>query len=86
MLKGNRISNKSFTDDKINWNSISNAKNLEDYNKLIAQAIQTGDYQYISRGGFENFGIDNFRDYLMNNISVVNELDPSIGRWSVNFK
>ena len=65
---------------------VSNAKNMNDYNKLIAQAIHFGDYQYISRGGFEKFGIDNFRDYLMNNISTVNELDPNIGIWSVVFK
>ena len=86
LLKGNRISNRSFGDSDIDWSKVSNAKNMNDYNKLISQAIQTGNYQYISRGGFEKFGIDNFRDYLMNNISTVNELDPNIGRWSVVFK
>jgi hypothetical protein len=86
LLKGNRISNRSFGDSDIDWSKVTNAKNMNDYNKLISQAIQTGNYQYISRGGFEKFGIDNFRDYLMNNISKVNELDPNIGRWSVVFK
>ena len=86
LLKGNRISNRSFVDSDIDWSKVSNSKNINDYNKLIAQAIQIGDYQYISRGGFERFGIDNFRDYLMNNISTIHELDPNIGRWSVTFK
>ena len=40
----------------------------------------------ISKSGFERYGIDNFREYLINNISKVNDVDPSIGRWSVNFK
>jgi hypothetical protein len=86
LLKGKRISNRSFVDSDIDWTNVSNSKNMNDYNKLIAQAIQTGDYQYISRSGFERFGIDNFRDHLMNNISTIHELDPSIGRWSVTFK
>jgi hypothetical protein len=86
LLSGNRISNRSFSDSEINWDKISNATNLNDYNKLIANAINTGDYSYISRGGFEKYGIDNFRDYLMNNIEMVNDLDAPTGRWSVNFK
>jgi hypothetical protein len=86
LLSGNRISNRSFSDSEINWDKISNATNLNDYNKLIANAINTGDYSYISRGGFEKYGIDNFREYLMNNIEKVNELDAPTGRWSVNFK
>lgn len=86
LLKGKRISNRSFVDSDIDWSKVSYSKNMNDYNKLIAQAIQTGDYQYISRGGFERFGIDDFIDYLMNNISMVHELNPSIGRWSVTFK
>ena len=40
----------------------------------------------ISRGGFEKFGIPNFREYLKNNISKINEVDPLTGRWSVIFK
>ena len=59
---------------------------MDDYNKFIANAIQTGDYSKISKSGFERYGIDNFREYLINNISKVNDVDPSIGRWSVNFK
>jgi gas vesicle protein len=87
MLKGVRISNRSFGNGEgINWGEITNAKNIEDYNKIIAQAIQSGDYSKISRAGFENYGIYNFREYLMNNIDRVIDLDPSIGRWSVLFK
>lgn len=48
----------------IDWSKITNAKNINDYNLLIKQALDTGDTQYISRGGFENYGISNFRQYL----------------------
>lgn len=85
LLAGQEVSNRSFREDLIDWSKISNAKNLEDYNKFIARAIKTGDFQLISRGGFEKFGVPNFRDMLMNNIRVVNEVDPLVGRWSVTF-
>ena len=86
LLNGQRISNNSFNNSNIDWSNITNAKNMDDYNKFIANAIQTGDYSKISKSGFERYGIDNFREYLINNISKVNDVDPSIGRWSVNFK
>jgi hypothetical protein len=91
MFSGNRISNRSFGVDTewskfIEWDKILNAKNIDDYNKLIAKAIKTGDYSHISSKGFERFGIDNFRDFLKNNITKVNEVIPETGRWSVIFK
>jgi|LakMenEpi03Aug12_release.lakeMendotaPanAssembly.Ray.scaffolds.fasta_scaffold97000_2 hypothetical protein len=92
MFSKERISNRwyGFTNpeylEKIDWSKVSNAKNMDDYNKVIAKAIKTGDYSYVSRGGFEKFGISDFRDYLKNNISKVNEVIPEIGRWSVVFK
>lgn len=91
-MKGQRVSNRwyMFTDPKysthINWSQITNAKNMDDYNKLIASAIKTKDFSKISRGGFEKFGVPNFREYLQNNISKINEVDPLTGRWSVIFK
>ena len=91
-MQGQRVSNRwyAFTDPKysthINWSQITNAKNMDDYNKLIASAIKTKDFSKISRGGFEKFGVPNFREYLQNNISIINELDPTTGRWSVVFK
>lgn len=92
MFAKQRVSNRwyGFTDPayagKIDWAKISNAKNMNDYNKVIAKAIKTGDYSYVSRGGFEKFGISDFREYLKNNISQVNEVIPETGRWSVTFK
>ena len=59
---------------------------MDEYNKVIAKAIKTGDYSYVSSGGFEKFGITNFRDFLKNNIEKINEVIPESGRWSVNFK
>jgi len=91
-LSGKRISNRSFetTTDwykDINSSVITNWKgSIDNYNKIIANAIKTGNYEGVSRGGFEKFGITDFRKFLQNNISKVNEVDPSIGRWSVNFK
>lgn len=90
-LSGSRISNRSFGRDTewysmIDWSKIRNAKNMEDYNKIIARAIKTNDFQYISSGGFEKLLITDFRKFLQNNISKVHEVDPLTGRWSVNFK
>lgn len=91
-LSGNRISNRSF-ETKTTWykdidpTNILNWKgSIDNYNKIIAKAIQNNDFSEVSRGGFEKFGIMDFRKFLQNNISKVNEVDPSIGRWSVNFK
>jgi len=86
ILKGQRISNNSFVKMKPDFTNILNAKNMDDYNKFIARAIKTGNYSEISSKGFEKFGIDNFRNYLKNNISKINEVDPLTGRWSVVFK
>lgn len=88
MMKGKRVSNNWFGRNEIyiDWDKILNAKNLNDYNKTISKAIQTGDYQYVSSGGFEKFGIKNFRQYLRDNIVKINEVDPTTGRWSVMFK
>jgi hypothetical protein len=71
---------------KPDFTNITNAKNIDDYNKFIAQAIESGDFSKISAKGFEKFGIPNFRDYLKNNIAKINEVNPTTGRWSVNFK
>ena len=86
ILKGQRVSNNSFVKMKPDFTNILNAKNMDDYNKFIASAIKTKDFSKISRGGFEKFGIPNFREYLKNNISKINEVDPLTGRWSVTFK
>jgi hypothetical protein len=89
-LSGNRISNRSFTGSNLDQIDASKIKNfggsMDEYNKVIAKAIKTGDYQYVSSGGFEKFGITNFRDFLKNNIAKINEVIPESGRWSVNFK
>jgi hypothetical protein len=88
-LSGNRISNRSFVDSvgNVDFSKITNwGGSMDNYNKVIARAIKTGDYRYVSSGGFEKFGITNFRDFLKNNIATVNEVIPETGRWSVTFK
>lgn len=91
-LSGSRISNRSFETTTDWYKNIDPSKitnwggSIDSYNKVIAKAIKTGDYQYVSSGGFEKFGITNFRDFLKNNIVKINEVVPETGRWSVNFK
>ena len=52
----------------IDWTKITNAKNINDYNVLISKAISNPEnLKYISSGGFEKFGIPNFRDFLNKN-------------------
>lgn len=85
---GKRVSNRSYVADDINWNKMdpNYNRNLLKLNQNIAKAIVKGDWYLVPIGGFEKFGVRNFREYLMNNIKSVNEVNPSTGRWSVNFK
>ena len=59
------LSTKFGDTSKINWGVITNAKNMSDYDVIINDAIRTGDFSKISRFGFEEYGIPNFREYLM---------------------
>ena len=90
VLKGRTLDWSTFTDPNrlkgIDWNRIQYADNIDDYNKVIAHAIKTGDYHFISVGGFERFGISNFREAFQKRISKINSVDPSKGIWSVTFK
>lgn len=70
----------------IDWSKIKFAKTPEEYNKIIANAIDSADYKYISKGGFENFGVEDFQELLRNKIVTVNDLNPETGRWLVLFK
>jgi hypothetical protein len=67
----------------INLTNVNNEKNLNDYNKIIANAIKTGDYSRISRGGFEKYGIPNFREFLMKSIDFDKRMmfSPTTGEW-----
>jgi hypothetical protein len=60
------LSSKFGDTSKINWSVITNAKNISDYDVIIDNAMKTGDFSKISRYGFEEYGIPNFREYLMN--------------------
>jgi hypothetical protein len=80
---GTLVHSTSFKDDMINWVNVSFAKNLNDYNKMIATALQTGNFQSISRGGFEKYGIPNFREFLMKSVNKDKKImiSPSTGQW-----
>jgi len=62
----NYLSTKFGDTSEIIWDNILNAKNVDDYDKVITKALKTGDYYTISRGGFENYGINDFREYIKN--------------------
>jgi hypothetical protein len=64
-VSSNRLTSIIGDTSKVDWSKVTNAKNAEDYGKLIDDAINTNDYTKISRGGFEEYGIPNFRAYLM---------------------
>jgi hypothetical protein len=88
-LSGRKVANNSFINvmDDIDTSKILNFHgSMDNYNKVIAKAIKTGEYKYVSSGGFEKFGILDFRKFLQNNIDKINEVDPLTGRWNVIFK
>lgn len=63
-VSGGFLSSTFGDTSKIDWPNITNAKNVEGYEKLINDAMETGDFKYISSRGFENYGIPDFRKYL----------------------
>jgi hypothetical protein len=74
--------------DKVDVSKIKNwdyyGGTLDGYLKGIANAIKTNEYKYISSGGFEKFGISNFRDFLKSsrNLEKVSHADPTRGFFS----
>jgi hypothetical protein len=88
MMKGQRVSNRwyGWKPENIDFTKFSNKMSFDDLNKSIATAIKTKNWNLVPRAGFEKFGIPNMREYLQNNISKINDLDPTTGRWSVIFK
>lgn len=84
---GQLVTSNSFSDDMIDWSKVTNAKNMEEYNKVIFNALKTGNYNTISRGGFEKYGIPNFREFLQTKIDLgsnVSLLDSNT--WSFRIK
>jgi hypothetical protein len=63
-VSGGFLSSKFGDTSKINWTNITNAKNMSDYDVIIDNAMKTGNFNTISRTGFEDYGIPNFRKYL----------------------
>jgi hypothetical protein len=70
-VSSNRLTSIIGDTSKIDWSKIANKKGTSDYEKLINYsnlidtAIETNNYSMISRGGFENYNIPNFRTYIM---------------------
>ncbi len=84
MLSDNWMTQNS---KNIDFSQITNAKTAEELNKLIANALRTGDYSMISRGGFEKFGISNFREFLQKSINLDKKMyiNPANGTFTFSF-
>ena len=63
----NYLTTKFGDTSEIDWDKILNATNIEEYDIVINDAIRTNNYSKISRGGFESYGITDFREYVKNN-------------------
>jgi hypothetical protein len=97
-LAGQRVSNRwvYWTPEYIDFSQMSTIKNMDELNKVIAQAIKTGPFNIIPRGGFEKLGIkasdyggEGFRGFIKDQLgkgATVNEVVPETGRWSMNFR
>ena len=95
------ISNGSFVNtlDKIDFTKMSlydgtltKEQLLDKFNKNVSYGLnmvwknndETG-WAYIPKYGFESWGIPDLRDYMKKNITRMIEVDPSTGRWKVEF-
>jgi len=85
---GQFVSSESFDDSMIDWSKVTNAKNMREYNKLIIDALNTGNYSNISRFGFEKYGIPNFREFLQTKMDLNKKVgaNPDNGLWYFTIK
>jgi hypothetical protein len=87
---GSKFSNEYLKQhaNKIDFSKIKNANSIDELNSLISNALSTSNYNYISNGGFERFGIPKFRDFLKNSQSMeeLRLVDPKKGTWSFSLK
>lgn len=93
---GKRVSNNSWRPEHIDFSKMTTVKNIDELNKAIAQALKTGNWNYIPRAGFDKLGVkatdfngEGFRgfikDQLLTKGAKINEVIPETGRWSVTF-
>lgn len=100
-LNNSITSNNSFVNvlDKIDFTKMSlydgtltKEQLLDKFNKNVSYGLnmvwknndETG-WGYIPKYGFESLGIPDLRDYMKKNITRMIEVDPSTGRWKVEF-
>jgi len=93
LFDGKRISRNSFVYIIPDFTKmVEGINDLESFNRNMAYAldlISKNDpkgYNYIPRGGFEQFGIVDFRQYCKDNIQMINRVDVDASDWSVTFK
>ena len=97
-MAGQRVSNRwvSWTPENIDFSKMTTVKNIDELNRAIAQALKTGNWNYIPRAGFDKLGVkatdfngEGFRgfikDQLLTKGAKINEVIPEQGRWSVTF-
>jgi hypothetical protein len=81
------LSSKFGDTSKINWSVIVNAKNISDYDVIIDNAMKTGNFNTITRLGFEEYGIPDFRKYVQNIYNKekgINSVTPKIDTYKTN--
>jgi hypothetical protein len=100
-LNNSVISSNSFVNtlDKIDFTkmslynaSLTKEQLLDVFNKNVSYGLnlvwKSNDekgWNYIPKSGFESWGIPDLRDYMKKNITRMIEVDPSTGRWKVEF-
>jgi hypothetical protein len=98
ILSGQRVSNRwyGWTPNNIDFSQMSDIKNIDELNNAIANALKSGNWNLIPRGGFDKLGIKStdfggygFRGFMKDQIltkgAKINEVIPEQGRWSVTF-
>lgn len=88
IISGTRVGSNYFDNELIDWSKIDNAKNIQEYNKIISQALKTGDYSKISKGGFEEYGIEDFQNFLRTKVDLESQVmyGGKDGTWGFKVK
>lgn len=87
LRSGEEFGTNNLDTSNVDFSKITNAKNATELNRLISTALSTNNFNMISRGGFENYGIDNFREFLATKIDPrFTSVNAQQGVWNVRVK
>ena len=87
LRSGDEFGTNNLDFENVDFSKITNAKNETELNRLISTALSTNNFNFISRGGFESYGIDNFREFLTTKIDPrYTSVNTQQGVWNVRVK